>query len=264
MRTYTLTNRRDIFYGDSRDERVYGLAGDDDLFGGSGDDILFGDKGQDLLVGERGDDELHGGAGSDLLAGERGDDSLNGGSGYDYADYFYAESGVVLDLAAGTAADGDGGSDTLRSIEGAYGSRNADTLRGDTGINELFGEAGNDILIGGAGQDLTVGDAGADRFVFDDGDVADRLGDADLVGDFTRSEGDKIDLAGIDADANAAGDQAFAFIGTGAFSGVAGQLRVETMSGERVLSGDLDGDAAADFFIRVDSNQQLIASDLML
>jgi len=264
MRTYTLTNRRDVFYGGSRDERVYGLAGDDDLFGGRGDDILFGDAGQDLLVGERGDDELNGGDGSDLLAGEEGDDALNGGNGYDYADYFYADAGIVLNLAAGTASDGDGGNDTLQSIEGAYGSRNADTLRGDAGVNELFGEAGNDTLIGGDGQDLTVGGAGADRFVFDEGDVAGRIGQADLVGDFSRSEGDKIDLAGIDANVNVAGDQAFAFIGSAAFSGVAGELRVGTISGERVLIGDVDGDLASDLVIRVDSSQQLIASDLVL
>lgn len=264
MRTFKGTNGRDVFDGTNQAERVYGYAGNDDLFGYGGNDLLYGGAGKDLLTGDNGDDKLFGGAGSDLLDGGRGDDALNGDGGFDYATYFYSDAGVTVDLAAGTASDGVGGTDTLASIEGVYGSKLADTLRGDGGTNELFGNQGDDVLIGGAGQDLTVGNAGADRFVFADGDVADKAGKADLIGDFSHAEGDRIDLSGLDANANAGGDQAFTFVGKAAFSGAAGELRIEVHGGETLLMGDIDGDKVADGFIRVDVNQALVATDFVL
>ena len=48
---------------------------------------------------------------------------------------------------------------------------------------------------------------------------------ADVVADFNRAEGDRIDLSAIDADVYAAGNQAFTFIGTAAFSGTPGEIR---------------------------------------
>lgn len=264
MRTYRGTNERDVFNGSNRDERVFGRGGDDDLFGYGGNDELHGGAGRDLLVGDDGDDTLYGDGGSDLLAGERGDDALDGGSGYDYATYFYSRAGVSVDLAAGSASDGNGGTDTLTAIEGVYGSKFADTLRGDAGTNELFGNRGDDVLIGGVGQDLTVGNAGADRFVFADGDVSTTRAAADLIGDFRHAEGDRIDLSGLDADATVAGDQAFAFVGGAAFSGTAGELRFEVIHGETVLMGDVDGDTIADSYIRVDTNQPLVSADIVV
>jgi Ca2+-binding RTX toxin-like protein len=264
MATYYGTNGRDIFDGGRQAERVYGLAGDDDLFGYGGNDILFGDDGNDLLVGGTGDDRLAGGAGSDLLAGEEGDDTLNGGSGYDYATYFYAAAGVRIDLSTGVALDGDGGRDRLTQIEGVYGSDFADRITGNAGVNELFGNAGNDLLIGGGGQDLTVGGAGADRFLFADGDFSANLGRADLIGDFSHADRDRIDLRGVDANTTTAGDDAFTFIGQSAFTGVAGELRYTFADGETVLSADLNGDRVADLFIRVEDQQALVQADFVL
>jgi len=264
MRTYRGTDGRDIFDGTNRAERVYGYGGNDDLFGYAGDDLLYGGAGDDLLVGDNGDDRLYGQTGSDLLAGERGNDVMDGGVGFDYATYFYARAGATVDLAAGTAADGFGFTDTLISVEGVYGSKFADTIRGDAGVNELYGNAGDDVLIGGAGQDLTVGDAGADRFVFANGDLSSTLGSADLIGDFSGREGDLIDLSGVDANAGVAGDQAFAFLGRGAFTGTAGELRYDASGGELVLSADLNGDRVADAFIRVDGTNTLVATDFVL
>lgn len=264
MRTYNGTNRADTFDGGNRGERVFGYGGDDDLFGNGGNDFLFGGDGRDLLVGGTGDDRLDGGSGSDLLAGEKGDDTLIGGGGFDYADYFYAAAAVNVNLATGYVVDGDGGNDNLQSIEGAYGSRFNDILRGSDGANELYGERGNDVLIGGAGQDSTYGGAGADRFVFADGDVSATLGRADLMGDFSRSDGDLIDLRGVDADSGAAGDQKFDFIGSAAFSGTAGELRASIVDGHTVLTADIDGDKIADGFISVDTNQPLVAADFAL
>ena len=264
MRTFRGTDRRDVFDGTNRGERVFGYGGNDDLFGYGGDDLLYGGAGNDLLVGDDGDDKLYGDAGSDLLAGEKGADRLDGGAGFDYATYFYSDAGVTVNLATGTAADGLGGTDTLTSVEGVYGSDRADTIRGNAGTNELFGNRGDDVLIGGAGQDLTVGNAGADRFVFADGDVSSKLATADLIGDFSRAEGDRIDLSGLDANAEVAGDQAFTFVGTAAFSGTAGELRFEVIRGETVLMGDTDGDKIADGFVRLDDHPTLVVGDFVL
>ncbi len=264
MRTYYGTDRRDIFDGSNQAERVFAYGGNDDIFGYGGNDKLYGGDGNDLLVGGKGKDALFGGDGSDLLAGEQGNDKLNGGEGFDYATFYYDPKGVAVNLETGIARDGYGGRDALTSIEGVYGSKYADTIRGDDGTNELFGNQGNDTLIGGGGQDLLVGNKGADTFVFADGDVGDRVSNADLIGDFSRREGDTIDLSGLDANANAAGDQAFTYIGGKAFSGTAGELRFEWSGGEGVLMGDANGDGVADGFIRVDTPQMLVAGDFVL
>ncbi len=47
---------------------------------------------------------------------------------------------------------------------------------------------------------------------------------ADRIIDFSHAQGDRVDLARIDARFTVAGNQAFSFIGTAAFTGVAGQL----------------------------------------
>jgi hypothetical protein len=55
-------------------------------------------------------------------------------------------------------------------------------------------------------------------------------GSTDVITDFSRSDRDRISLSGIDANASVGGDQAFTFIGTGAFTGSAGQLTSKACS----------------------------------
>ena len=62
---------------------------------------------------------------------------------------------------------------------------------------------------------------------------------------------DKIDLGRIDADTLTAGDQAFSWIGSNAFSGSAGQLRAYQDGANWVVEGDTDGNGAADLVIRI-------------
>src|SRR4029453_2209550 len=64
-----------------------------------------------------------------------------------------------------------------------------EALNGNGGGDSLFGDAGNDALVGGAGNDTRAGGAGSDTFVYSAG--------ADAVTDFTRAEGDKVDLTTI-------------------------------------------------------------------
>lgn len=74
------------------------------------------------------------------------------------------------------------------------GTRRADTLRGSAGNDTLRGLAGNDILDGGAGRDTLTGGTGADRFRFSAGSGFGQA-QADHITDFSRSEGDRIELS---------------------------------------------------------------------
>jgi Ca2+-binding RTX toxin-like protein len=146
-------------------------------------------------------------------------------------------------LATKFTAIGGAGADAL------HGGAQTDFLDGRGGNDQLFGGAGSDTLVGGSGADTLRGDLGADHFLYNA--VSDSAGsEIDIILDF--AAGDRINLAAIDADANAAGNQAFAWIGTGAaFTGVAGQLRVVEESGNWFVQGDVDGDGAADLVIQI-------------
>ena len=83
---------------------------------------------------------------------------------------------------------------------------------------------------------------------------------------------DRIDLSRIDADTNVAGDQAFRFVGGGAFTGngTGGELRSTTdAAGRSVVEGDVNGDGVADFTVFVmdatpATPDPLVVSDFIL
>jgi Ca2+-binding RTX toxin-like protein len=138
-----------------------------------------------------------------------------------------------------------------------FGDGGNDLLRGGNGNDYLSGAEGSDRLVGGNGVDTMAGGAGGDTFVFGHTSAA-KTGDVIL--DFSHAEGDRIDLSGIDASTRASGNQAFAFIGAKAFSGVAGELRYA----DGVVSGDVNGDSAPDFTIDIANDLALVASDYFL
>ena len=139
-----------------------------------------------------------------------------------------------------------------------------DILAGLGGNDSLSGLAGNDTLFGGLGADTLTGGLAADIFVL--GSLAESgvgPGSRDIITDFL-SGTDKISFAQIDADTAVANDQAFAFIGTSAFSGMAGQLRYGLVSGYTVMEGDVNGDMLADFHLQLTGSQTLLAADMLL
>lgn len=120
------------------------------------------DSGGDVLGGTAGADVLLAGDGDDTLMASAGNDTLNGGAGNDTADYSGAAGGVNVRLNHGDAPnDGDGGSDTLISIENATGSAFNDILTGSAVANVLIGGAGSDVLLGLDGDDTLYGGTGA-------------------------------------------------------------------------------------------------------
>ena len=141
------------------------------------------------------------------------------------------------------------GVDTIFGLSGddqVSSAGGADRLFGGPGRDTLDGGAGNDELVGNTDRDDLIGGTGADNFVFErllDSAAA----DPDTILDFNSSEGDVIDLHLIDADAGAAGDNAFTL--SAEFTRVAGQLIFDQITNQ--VQGDVNGDALADFAIIV-------------
>lgn len=188
------------------------------------------------IEGTNGADNRSGTAGADEFAMKDGDDVARGLGG---ADVMY----------------GGGGDDIL------YGGDGGDSLIGGAGSDKLYGGAGRDMLTGGTGGDRLHGGADADTFRFDAA-----LGwgaPSDIIDDFNRAE-DIIDLRGIDANWNAAGDQAYRWLAGGEFTGRAGELTYQIVADAYVwVYGDNDGDARIDFQIYIDGDRAMSANDFL-
>jgi len=240
------------------------FGGADTMSGSQKVDTLLGLGGDDTLSGLGGNDSLQGGDGNDVLRGGAGGDQLNGGNGTDTATYFETSGGVTANLTTGTGTGGFALGDTLISIENLSGSQGNDSLTGSTGANTLQGWNGNDVLTGAGGKDTLTGGIGADRFVYAATAHSAVGANADRITDFNRAQGDKIDLAAIDASTTVAGNQAFTFIGSGLYTGIAGQLRYATSGGVTTIAGDINGDKVSDFHIQLTGTIALIGTDFVL
>ena len=144
-----------------------------------------------------------------------------------------------------------------------YGGSGRDSLLGDVGSDQLRGGGGNDRLNGGAGKDALWGGAGADQFVFLAPGHSSTT-NPDVIADFARAQGDRIDLSPMDAMVTRAGNQDFDFIGRAAFGGDAGELRYQVAQGKAYVYGDVNGDGRADFCIQVNGVTALSGNDFIL
>ena len=200
-----------------------------EAFGTAGADTLEGSDGRrNRLVGLDGDDSLEGRGAPDLLEGGDGDDVLEGLEGDD-------------------------------DLEGGAG---ADSLNGDFGRDSLDGGDGDDVIVGGHNTDLLAGGAGADtfRFGYTDGGHGTF---ADRILDFTPGT-DLIDLSEMDADFAQSGRQAFTFIGGAAFSGTAGEVRVETRGNDTWVMIDGWGGGTASIEIAMTGTLTITSADFVL
>ena len=230
---------------------------------------LRGSKNDDTLRGDEKANELKGGAGDDILEGRGGADELDGGEGNDTASYADSPGGVTVNLETGTASGGDAqitvdgvtSYDELGSIENLEGSDHADTLTGN-------GEA--NVLEGGAGADKLTGGGGADTFVFGEESIFKNTetptreqleAAADTVTDFTRSQGDKLDLRGVAAsqgldnlkfDTDPAQNRQFL-----------GRVWHEKEDGDTHVLVDVDGKNGADFQVTLEGEHDLTAADML-
>ncbi|MET1112401.1 MAG: Ig-like domain-containing protein [Allosphingosinicella sp.] len=247
---------------------VYGGYGTDRLTGGAGNDIFFFDIGR-FAAG----DAATGGAGYDglFLRGDYALDftargfggALNGIENITLTsatDTRYARGGdseFDYNLILSNEAVGEGQALTVSgALLTAGETMTVDGSRESDGTLRLFGGASNDTLIGGAQGDLILGGLGGDEISGGGGADSFRYqaaaesvnGSADHILDFTPGT-DRIELDRIDADSLTAGDQAFTWIGSDAFSGTAGELRAYDSGPVWLVEGDIDGDGLADFVI---------------
>ena len=121
--------------------------------------LVGGTVNNDRLAGTAGADSMTGGAGDDVLVGSAGNDTMDGGANGAYGDtvdYSAGPAGVSVNLAAGTARDNWGNTDTLVGIEHITGSAFADTLVGSAGQNWFRPGKGNDTVNGGGGDDVVM------------------------------------------------------------------------------------------------------------
>ncbi|ATE60082.1 hypothetical protein CCZ27_09085 [Thauera sinica] len=135
-------------------------------------------------------------------------------------------TGTGLTDAAGeqlrykTLLIGDNGANTLT------GGSADEALYGNGGADTIAGGAGSDLIVGGGGDDTLTGGLGADIFRFISGESG-----ADTVTDFTKSQGDKLDLSGI-------------LLGMGATAdNIAGFVQLSNAGSNAVIKIDIDGGA---------------------
>ncbi len=290
----------DVLTGNDAANRLDAGAGNDTLFGGAGDDILIGGAGMDSLNGGGGADTFRFGAGdsgvgfgrdtitdfqkgadkidlagastfigSGLFTGSAGQvryastsdqtvielDSngdrisdlqiiLSGAVQLDFSDFIGVRAAPTSgdDLLTGTAGD-----DVISALSGD------DVVSGLEGSDSLNGGSGDDVLIGGDGRDLLTGGTGSDIFVLESASDSLRGAGRDRINDF-QSGVDKIDLSAMGP---------FNFIGTGAFSGSAGEVRYTSNGIVTFIEGDLNGDNIADFQIELGGVVTPVATDFI-
>ncbi|MDP9421288.1 MAG: M10 family metallopeptidase C-terminal domain-containing protein [Pseudomonadota bacterium] len=148
------------------------------------------------------------------------------------------------------------------TIENARSGAGNDFLNGNEASNRLDsgagndllnGDGGNDLLIGGSGADTLTGGAGADRFIYlANADSAVGTG-RDVITDFAQGS-DLIDLSALNASK---------FIGTGLFSGQAGQVRYASFDGTTIVELDSNGDRLADFQLELHGSVPLRFGDFL-
>jgi Ca2+-binding RTX toxin-like protein len=240
------------------------------------DDVLTGDHHDNFFEVRGGADRVDGGEGIDSV--------LFSGSGSVF------DEGLKISLAAGTVSGGNSGGSTFTNIENVIGGFGGDFIWGDSadnmlsgsdGADRIYGGGGNDTLIGGMGayfsenfapasgipgipaNDSLSGGAGADIFVFTalyDSDIP----RADVISDFSASEGDKIDLSSFYAGYPQEGDPIdLTFVGYRNFSGEAGELHLVHGDTSTNLEIDVNGDLAADFRVTLVGVTETLDGDII-
>ncbi len=257
--------------GDTQQTYAYVLRGNDIINGSSGNDTLLGYTGNDILNGGAGVDTLIGGDGADTYYVDNIADVVTettastGGTDRVNSSVSYTLGANLENLTLTGTAPTNGTGNALNNV--VTGNTGANTLKGGAGNDSIVGGLGNDILMGDLGKDSLAGGLGADKFKFNGGaETGLAPTTRDIIGDFSRSQGDKIDLSAIDANSVLTLNNAFSAptVGThfsGAFTGQ-GKLYFDQVA--HVLYGNNDADSAADFSIQLNGVSNLAATDFVL
>ena len=287
----------DVINGGTGDDYLSGGDGNDILTGGSGVNDLRGGAGNDIFTLSArtttsgfSDDLIY-----DMNNGDKVDVSAWGISdfsqiqavmGVDYygaainayyngedhllsflgvAPWQFESTDFIYSNATGGTQTGTSYGDMLFGTRGAdilYGNGGCDTLLGGIGNDYIAGGAGDDYIVGGAGRDTMNGGAGYDAFVYQTASDSAFGASHDIVNGFQPGI-DWFDLCGVDANTAAAGNQAFTWMGTDAFTGV-GQLRYVHEGATTMIYGNTGGDATPEFQIQLNGTLTLHATDFIL
>lgn len=250
--------------------------------GGKGNDIILGANNVGMkIVGNGGDDTLTGGGMNDVFSVSinHGFDSFDGGAGLDrieagknntvigiesLANVEQVSSGGFANVTIAGSANAnvlDFSAVALAGIVSISGGMGDDTIIGDAAANVILGDDGDDLIIGRIGIDVLTGGAGVDVFDFNAA-VESFAGGGDQITDFV-SGTDIVDLSDIDADTSTAVDDAFGPL-VGAFSGTAGEWRIDLFGGALHILGDVDGDAVPDLEVILVGVAAIAAGDVIL
>lgn len=284
-------------FGDEGQDIITGGTGADSLYGGTDNDVLYADIADAVLDGGQGVDrvvfsssgaysgtlaglealELVGGAGlllsASLLTNGFAQNLAVSGNGIltvnmDVAGilltkFFSFTSGISVVINGTSGFDIIKLGNALNTINAGDGTDQlkggnlVDIINGGDGIDKINGEGGADVLTGGAGNDVFKYGAASDSGL---GAAADRITDF-AVGS------DRLNFSRIDTNAGLAGDQSFAFVGSGAFSGGgAASIRYTNSGADILVQADVNGDGVADMEIILQglSGSTLSAADFVL
>jgi hypothetical protein len=133
--------------------------------------------------------------------------------------------------------------DSRSLIENAIGTTSDDVITGNNALN---------ILTGGGGSDLF-------RFL----SVAQSPTSAvDVITDFGVS--DRLDFSAIDANSGTSTNDAFLFLGTGGFTGHAGEIRYDHVGNDVIVYADVNGDGIPDLQVHLQNLAAISNSNFIL
>ena len=208
------------------------------------------------VVGNNLNNTIIGNSAANVIKGEGGADTMEGLGGNDTYTVDDRDD-VVIEVAGG-------GVDTVLStvsfdarfthveIINIYGNVDANIVANDLD-NRLYGNTAENVIRGNGGGDRMWGGGGSD--IFDINSVSDSsYANYDRIMDLGND--DFIDLSGVDANVNAAGNQSFTQVDE--LTGQAGQMTLEWLSsaGFTLMSMDVDGDGVADMRVVLYGNHE--------
>lgn len=190
--------------GSSDHDHLNGTTGSNTLFGGAKADTLAGMAGSDMLNGGSGDDKVWGGSGNDNLSGGTGADLLVGGFGADRMDGGAGNDVLLSRSDSGEMVAAQDGTTRIFAAESAAFKAVNDTITGGSGSDtfrfEMNVNAKEEIVAKHVNADGTIdwvgvtGENGATHDHWVDG-----IGN-DVIRDFNRAQGDKIEISGHTAE----------------------------------------------------------------
>jgi Ca2+-binding RTX toxin-like protein len=269
LASFFSSNRFEDFFasmtgGSSGHDHLNGSTNGNTLFGGRGDDTAAGMQGNDTLNGGSGSDTLWGGSGNDRLDGGTGADTLVGGFGADRMEGGNGSDVLLSRSDAGEMVAAQDGTTQLFAAETAQFTQTNDTLvggrGGDTFRFEGLLNAPDEIIAKHVNADGTIDWAGVTG---ENNNVHDHWIDGfgnDVIRDFNRSQGDKIEIAAHTAevqsiqhlDSNGDGRNDYSVITVISQQGNAGAhdedvLGTITVYGNLVKASDITTDAGVTY-----------------